>query len=279
MPFELVYLIPDDRRAPSEKALRTALKGISYLNSGKKLQGETVFSYRNPDTRVTCRFILYPSEDEEEVGLAFEMDLPRPRFFALEALPMAIQVARELRLGIDLLTSDTEQALTSPTVEDLLEEWERCNREEADPSIPCGDPNDLEAMWEFMMLRADLVRRYGRRSVAVPPVQLLRLKRTGQVFRCGEWRGLGPVAMADIDWVKLVDPPKPLKTDSYYPADAFFPAVKPMVRDVPQPVYHHLCDRDGMEEELVQAISMLKRVTSRSFEELDYDQVVDCPEQ
>lgn len=277
MVFELVYLV-SDRRAPGERALRKGLERVDYLSSPKKVGQETHFKYRNPDTQVTCRFIIYAPEDDEEAGLAFEMDLPRPRFFALEALPLAVLVARELRLRIDLLTSEEQHILENPTVEDLLDEWERCNREEVEElgSVPCGDANDLEAMWEFMMLRSDLVRRYGRRSVAVPPVKLLKLKKSDRALRYAEWKGLGLIALPDVDWVKLVNPPGPLKDDSFYPAEEFFPAVKPMVRDVPQPVYHHLCDRKGVEDELVDAIVGLKRKTARSFDFLDYDQITDC---
>ncbi len=276
MLFELLYLTNEPSK-PNWKALEKTLEQLDHLSKPKKQEGETVFHYRNPDTRVSCRFVRYEPEEPDEVGLAFETELPRPTFFALEVLPMAILVARELRLAVDVLFQDNSELVEKPTVETLLDFWHQRNREAANQEngLHQARCDNLESLWEFMMLRRDLARRYSRRGVKVPELGLLVEKRTGKVGRFADWKGLGPVALGDIDWVRLRNVPEPLEDNSYYEAETFFQAVKPMVRAVPQPVYHHLCDKDSVVDDLVEAITALKRKSSRSFDEIDFEQVVD----
>ena len=72
-------------------------------------------------------FVGYQPEFGDEVGLAFEMSLPRPTFFALEALPVALSVAREKKLSMEVLHEDGSCFFENPSFEDLLEEWKKLN--------------------------------------------------------------------------------------------------------------------------------------------------------
>ncbi|MCA9791569.1 MAG: hypothetical protein KC910_07225 [Candidatus Eremiobacteraeota bacterium] len=277
MLFELLYLTSQGKR-PTAKELDRTFEQIENLAPPRRQGDEVHIVYRNVDTSVECRFVRYPPEHDDEIGLAFETEVPRPSFFALEVLPIAILVARELRLSMDLLTDQGSVFVEKPTIEELLSHWFDRNREaaQAGKAIYQGRSEDLEAMWEFMLLRGDLARRYSRRGVNVPEVKLLVEKKTKKVGRYIEWDAAGPVAIGDIDWIKLVNPPDPLKDGSIYDAEEFFEATKPLVRAVPQPVYHHLCDKQSVTRELADAISDLKRRTDRSFGEIGFDQVIDC---
>lgn len=275
MLFELLYVTQDE--PPEFSTIQKVLKTIPQIRSGKKDGNETVFPYRHEDTLVRFDFVRYSPGERDEVGLAFEMTLPRPTFFAQEALPVAILVARELKLSVDVLLGDGSQYVEKPTIEALMELWQERNLEaarESDQLFGCL-ADDLESMWEYSLLRGDLSRRYGRSGVKVPSVHLVREKRSGKVGRATDWEKLSPVVLGAVEWIRLVDPPKPLQADSYYAAEELVATLKPLVRTVPQPIFHHLCDKRGIRDELTERIGGLKRKTSRSFDILEIDQIVD----
>ncbi|MBI3926524.1 MAG: hypothetical protein HY319_13370 [Armatimonadetes bacterium] len=280
MVFEVHYYNEKERRSSlSSAAIRRALAQVDFLKENRSDPG--TFRYHNPDTRVECEFLMYEPEEDYEVGLAALMALPRPTFFSLECLPLVVQIARELRLQLAVVEPGPVGKPERASMEMLMERWRAANREEIRYIAEDGTPppranlDDLETMWEFMTLRPDLNRRYKRRSIPVPPVDLVQLKKTGQVFRCADWSGLGSTVLPEIEWFRLVDPPKPLKGDTYYAFEELGPILKAWFRDVPQPVYHRLCDKTVPSDELVAALQQAEHRTGRSFERIEYHEVVD----
>jgi len=235
-------------------------------------------AYFNEATGVEARFVCYRPEFGDEVGVAFEMTLPRPTFFALEALPAALCVAREKKLGIEVLHQDGSKFYPSPSFEDMLLEWRQANELAVNKngrSLQQGPAETLESMWEFAIVRHDLARRYGRGRVEVPELYPVLHKRSKTVGRMVDWEGLGKVALGESDWIRLVDPPKPLKDGAIYNTEELTTACKPLVRTVPQPIFHFLCDKSKIKTELVERISALKPVTMRSFEKVELDKLYD----
>ena len=213
-----------------------------------------------------------------EVGLAFEMSLPRPTFFALEALPAALSTAREKKLSVEVLRADGSKFYERPSFEDLLSEWRAANSEAVSSNgrvLRKGSAENLESMWEFSIVRQDLARRYGRGRVEVPELYTVMHKRTQTVGRMVDWDGLQKVALGESDWVRLVDPPKPLKNGAIYGTEELTLACKPLVRTVPQPIFHYLCDKAKVMDELIERIAALKSMTMRSFEPVSLDQLYD----
>ena len=272
-----------DSARPREKDARVVnprklLGAVEYLDGGKAKGDETVYTYHNEDTSVTARFVAYPPEHSDEVGLAFEMELPRPTFCAFEALPAALCVARDKRLSVEVLTDEGSVFYEDPSFEELLEEWRKANARAvaADDKAYCkGSAFLLEAMWEFALVRQDLARRYGRQRVDVPELYPVMLKKGKRVGRMVDWIGLGRVALGESDWIRLVDPPKPLVDGAIYPAEELTLACKPLVRTVPQPIFHYLCEKPKIASELAARIEPLKKMTMRSFETVELDELFD----
>lgn len=273
----------DSTRATKEKTpkgvqAKKLLAAVEYLDHGRAQGDDTVFSYRNDETHVEARFVAYRPEHADEVGLAFEMDLPRPTFCAFEMLPAALCVAREKRLSVEVLTDQGSVFYAEPSFEELLDEWRRANARAiaAKKKGLCqGTAYELEAMWEFALVRQDLARRYGRQRVEVPELYPVWHKKLHKVGRMVDWEGLGAVALGESDWVRLVDPPAPLQDGAIYEAEALTLACKPLVRTVPQPIFHYLCDKPRAAQELAARIEPLPKLTMKSFSRCRLDELYD----
>lgn len=281
MLFELLYV--DESRSRDETPLGPPKNLKQFLSSLEnttcKGSGSTsTCVYSNEATGVEARFVSYEPEFGDEVGLAFEMKVPSPTFFALEALPSALCIAREKKLGVEVLDDEGSRYYENPSFEDLLNEWRRMNAKAVEANgrtLHQGSADILESMWEFAIVRQDLARRYGRGRVEVPELYLVVHKKSKTVGRMVDWDGLERVALGESDWVRLVDPPKPLKNGAIYDTEELTVACKPIVRTVPQPLFHYLCDKAKMQNELAERIASLKASTMRSFEVLELDQIYD----
>jgi hypothetical protein len=278
--FEFLYV--DSAKARDKEARvvspKKLLAAIEYLDGGKADGEDTVYTYFNEDTNVGARFVAYKPEHGDEVGLAFEMELPRPTFCAFEALPAALCVAREKRLSVEVLTDRGSVFYEDPSFEELLQEWRKANARAVKgrgSALWQASAPVLEAMWEFALVRQDLARRYGRQRVEVPELYTVAHKKTRRVGRMVDWKGLDKVALGESDWIRLVDPPKPLVDGAIYPAEELTLACKPLVRTVPQPIFHYLCEKPKIAAELAARIGELKKMTLRSFEQVELHQLYD----
>lgn len=280
MLFECLYVDSSKARDPKARALhpKRLLGALEYLDAGRPEGADVVFSYHNDETHVRARFVVYVAENADEVGLAFELELPCPTFFVLEALPAALSVAREKGFDMEVLTENGSCAYSSPSFEDLFEAWRRANTKAAEgcgKGYHRGSAPILEAMWEFALVRTDLARRYGRHKLPVPPLYPVVHKRSGKVGRMVDWVGLDRVVLGESDWIRLVEPPKPLVDGAIYSAEELTLACKPLVRTVPQPIFHYLCEKPKQAKELAARVAPLKKLTMRSFEVVEPDRLID----
>ena len=280
--FELLYVDPsrsrEDQPSGPPKSLKQFLNSLENLKTATGGKNEKRCKYFNEATGVEAAFVAYEPEFGDEVGLAFEMALPRPTFFALEALPLALSVAREKKFAIEVLHEDGSKYYENPSFEDVLAEWRSLNSKAVSANgrvLRQGSAENLESMWEFAIVRQDLARRYGRGRVEVPELYPVVHKRSKTVGRMVDWDGLEKVALGESDWVRLIDPPAPLKNGAIYDAEELTLACKPLVRTVPQPIFHYLCDKSKVRDELVERIAGLKSPTMRSFETVELDQIFD----
>jgi hypothetical protein len=277
--FEVAYRARAGKSAPRAEEIR---KGLSLVE-GLQLAGRTgskVHRYFNPETQVEFDFVQYPP-DGRYVGLSFEMELPRPLFFALEALPIVVQVARELSLDVEILSPENDMPVGEPTFELLVQHWQLANREEVEALASDGEARPrlgnqaLEGMWEFMLLRTDLARRYARSHIQVPPVEMWCEIATGEAQRVVRWTRLSATAVAECDYVLLEDPPAPLVHHSLLPFSALREQAKFACRDLSQPVFHRLFDKSRVQEELIQALTVIEGRSLDEFEPIGYRMVVD----
>lgn len=276
--FEVAFLSRAGKSAPRPEELRRYLSQLEGVTAPRG--GGSVYRYRNPDTQVACDFVTYES-DQDYVGLSFEIELPRPLFFALETLPLVVALAREFALNVEIVSPDNEMSACEPSFELLLHQWQLANREEVQAlerdghRLPSLDNQALESMWEFMLLRPELARRYNRNHIAVPPVELVRELSSGKVYRVVRWKRLSASALADSDFCWLEDPPEPLQDGAFVPSSVLREVAKFAFRDLSQPVNHRLFDKAKLQSELVHALESAAMVPGGGFEVLSYREVVD----
>jgi len=268
--FRLRYCVCGHASPPSWSEIRRTLQNLDgmVLDPGLAEQGQPCFRYLNPDTGVEACFRGYLTEEPDEVGLTFEMNLPRPGYFAHEALPLAVLVARELRLDTRPHGPDGPTGSPHPSKEGLLAIWLEQNsqaRQSRGPA-PSARAEELEAAWEYLTLREELFWRYGRRGVAVPRVEFVRRRKTGEVLRMCRWARLAPSIFPPVDLVYLEDPPPPLKDGRILSFNQISQAAHRWVRDVPQPIYHRTYLETEPSEEFLGILAAMKAQTMRSYE-------------
>lgn len=284
MSYELHYLVGPERRPPGLRALQHALHLMGQLHREPRQDRDfQVYVYRNPHTGVECTFVAYEPEEDGDAGLTFCLEVPRPTVFALETLPLAVQVARELRLLVEPPGPFLDEGPVEPTVEILFRWWKAINRQAIAERAQRGEPPPwcseaaLESMWEYQMLHPDLCRRYRRRGVAVPEMGLLRLKRTGEVVRWASWKDLGPSVIPPADWIFLDNPPPPLKHGTLIPLAQLLPGARRWIKAASQPMHHRVYLEENPPAEMLELLQGLKGRTMRSFEPLKLHEVVDEP--
>ena len=276
--FEVAFLSRPGKSTPRPEEIRRYLNQLEGVSSPRG--GGAVYRYRNPDTQVACDFVTYAA-DQDYVGLSFEIELPRPLFFALETLPLVVALSREFALNVEIVSPDNDMAACEPSFELLLHQWQLANRDEVNAleaegqQLPRMDNQSLESMWEFMLLRQELARRYNRNHVAVPPVELVRDLSSGKVYRVVRWKRLSASALADSAFCWLEDPPAPLQEGTFVPSSVLREVAKFAFRDLSQPVNHRLFDKAKLQSELVHALESAVTRPGRDFELLAYREVID----
>ena len=280
--FEVAYYYSEDRQKLTRETIQRTLLDIEGVQ-GERAESsrEQVFRYYNRDTGVSCNFVMFPPPEEGEVGLAMEMMLPRPVYFALEALPMAVRVAREMRLMTAVVSPDGGEEPSFPTVEALMVRWQEANLEELGYLQQQGrqvyrmHADALENLWEYNLLRSDLVRRYGRQRVDVPPVEFWASPSSGHVVRAVEWRRLGPVAFPDVDWIRLKDPPGGLKQGKVIEAGELLDRAKFAFRDLAQPIFHHFHEKTSVLDDLIDLCQDLPGIDVSGYQRVAPEDVID----
>lgn len=281
--FVLRYVLAESKRPPAwrdiDRALRT-LEGI-VRDTAHELPGAPLYRYHNPDTAVVCTFVGYEADERDEIGLVFRMPQPRPEYFAHEALPLAVQVARELRVDTVPHGPDAEKEPGPPSKESLFAVWARSNaearrrREAVEGPSPGMAGEDLELAWEYLTLRDDLERRYGRRGIVVPGIEYVRLKKSGEVMRLCRWNDLQPTVFPPVELIYLNRPPSPLKSGKIISAEELSELARRWVRDIAQPIFHRLYVEDRPPAELLEVLKDLKGTTMRSYEEVEVEDLAE----
>ena len=274
--FELSYQIRNGRGVPNLADLRRFFKELPDVVP----DGNSSWRYFNGETQVSCDFVAYEPR-AGEAGISFEMGLPRARFFALECLPMAVALAREFDLGVELISPELELPDQELTFELLLEVWEQANQDEVAQLEQDGlqlaslDRQALELLWEFQLLRNDMARRYHREGIQVPPVWLWEEKETGKIVRVAEWRGLTSAGLGDCDYYLLENSPDSVPSGVLVATREFPEKARFAYRDLAQPVYHRLFDKARTRAELIEAVAAMEKIDPSGFRVIPWGELVD----
>ena len=163
--------------------------------------------YQNPDTAVQAGFVV------EEVGefavLRFDLPLRKPSFFAVEAMPLCVELAE----GHGMLVSmDGQTHGQAPNVTTLVAAWEKANLEAISSSveaIPYMTRERSDRWWHYMRGKADLHKRLGD-DVFVPKlVAVAPGRRTEDLRLHVTWTDGVPLVLPQCDLVTLLEGRRP----------------------------------------------------------------------
>ena len=288
--FEIAY-VEDEKGRVSLRNVESSLNSLESIRRKPQEDGSLVYQYHNPETEACCDFVVRPLEAassgrrEGGASLTCELVLPRPSFFALECLPLAVRVARELRMEVEVVSPPYDEDPFVPTVEDLMFRWQKANLEERDYLQSTGrrlylmGSTELEAVWEYALLRRDMARRYSRTRVQVPPVMFWGDKSTHRALRVAAWPRLAPSALPYSDLIRLESPPSPLKEGAVYNTLQLVSVAGSLLKSLVMPVQHYLYDKESLQKELIHMIGSLPRVDTSQFVRLTYADVMDLDPQ
>lgn len=155
--------------------------------TAEETAGELHIAYRNPATGVYAVFEWCQERTPPvplpngltDTGLSFYLNFLRPRFFALETMPILEELCQVLHACIvDPLRQPIEPE--RPDAAELVRRWTRHNEQAvreagADPANPLWkpslSPDHAEAWWRYSRERPALQERLGP-EVYVPPMLL-----------------------------------------------------------------------------------------------------------
>ncbi len=282
--FECLYIQQSGKASYKQrKQLRSLVLGCPYVEKKAEGADQECYRYYNPQSEVEGFWYFYEPETDDELGVALEIPLPRPTFFALELAPLAIGFAREVRCGLDFLWEGEGVLETAPTHELLLHEYSRASyltyKEGSLDSYWRVNFDIAEELWEYRLLMDYLGRRNRRYNLQVQPGELAVHKKSKKVVRFFEWDGKSLFIAPRGSYIRLQDPPKPFKTGWWYSIDKLNDTEeeRSVLKVLSQPMPHFVLEKKGKVAQLLEAMTKTKRVTDRSFTRLRLDQVVDSP--
>lgn len=290
--FQVRFGLPAGLRRPAWDELRQFISGFSYINFSKGPDGLLSGDYYNPATRVGCRFVNYAPCDNKDCGVVFELPLPCPTFFAMETLVMALSLAREFKLAVQMFSSSRaggewvfqDAPIFSDvraTLDHLLFFWRRCNEdarhawEELHGPSPEFRRTDLELVWEYRILDKVFKKRYQRQNYTYADIALVQNLRTGEVFTLSEWDGLGKAVFPDVDLIHIFNAEKYGLEERTIYAASLFETGREHIKSVPIPMRHFVTKEGLHEESYLSRLKAQAAVFEDAYKEVEYRSVKD----
>jgi hypothetical protein len=192
MSFYLVLQPPSGGLPLDLEDVDRVLRAIPNVVARRGLDG-VEYVYQNPDTGVHFSFDVQGVGHNGQViagakpTLSFDINLARPSFFALEAMPIVAAVADSLQLLIiDPQNDDvTPWAPLHVVTADLMRSWEQSNRwaievlrSRQGAALTYYSRDKATYYWAWAYFRAEIERKYAGRDVFVP--RILTLRRHGR---------------------------------------------------------------------------------------------------
>jgi hypothetical protein len=223
MGFDLRFLT-EDHRSIDPRELLLWSKQNQRLRTESHPSGLRLL-YENPETDVQFSVEYLPDDqvgDEVEppegyfdTGIGFSLYYGRPSYFAYEAMPFLIDMARTFGLMIFNPQGPDATAITAKANE-LIVSWNRCNRQAV---RAMAAENMIDSFFHLPKEKADLLWAYrlskARREaqfggdVYFPRIFLFARKGDRECATAVTWNG-GAMAFPRVDYVILVRRKKPL---------------------------------------------------------------------
>ena len=282
--FSVIYCLEAEKYRVGWEELSRYLRDIEGVSFCAESQGtgNPCFAYYNELTGVRATFRGYqPENDSPEIGLEFSMQLPCPQFYATEALPLAVRLAREFFFVTMWRNGAGDKVPVEASTEGLRDCWlESCHKErqrlaEGGRVFAKARVADIDAVWEYQYLSRELQSVRRKCECEILPVEYVRRKRTGEVQRLCRWSEFLPAVFPPVDLVMLSSPPKPLRDGKIVAASELFSKGKEWIKNEAIPITHTVFMHGELPEGLINLVQGLKGMTLRSFEALDVTDIDD----
>ena len=183
------------------------------------------YLYNNPRTGVTGEFAFHldllenPSKSKRmfnfpgfsETPLTFSMDLIRPTFFALELMPIIVELAQKFELYVFDPQSEIVRAPAIQHTDKLIESWDNKNRTLVNPILSNPDNTPLvckrgfaDEWWKYMYHLED-IREHNPIDVFIPEMLILRNSKSNSLFRAITWADFMPIAIPECDYIAMIE--------------------------------------------------------------------------
>ena len=151
-------------RRPEGRFLPTAVVSDRIVSLGNVDGNGLNFVYKHPQTGVYCVF------DVEDDYVLVSLNLMRPRFFGMEAMPLISRLADEA--GLEIFDPQQDRVVVH---EELLDLWLALNEQairSLKPDLPYLEPEKSLYWWQWMRDKDALQEKLGP-SIFVPQIFLL----------------------------------------------------------------------------------------------------------
>lgn len=188
-------------------------------------QNENQLWYSNPKTGVYLSFDFEPQapaapEDGPDIpdayfdsGLSFNLNYNRPRYFALEAMPIVVALASKFGLGVVNPQGrfDKPESVFASDTEALTQSWLQNNQqailtmiEQPNSSRPLSMPAAASLyLWRYAVIKEDLERACGE-EVFVPSLVPVRRKGDTRAALAAVYTEGLPTIIPECEWVFIV---------------------------------------------------------------------------
>ena len=298
MVFTLRFFASPGQDQPSWSELSLFLSSIDHMLLLPQVQGNNPeYEYYNVDTRAYARFTGYVTDNPEDIGLDFELNLPCPHVLAMECLVLPIALAREfsLRLEYRPWAQDTDEAepygyanealysSNNPQLEPLMGVWRvACDKARHIWECVHGDSPQyrrsfLEWVWEYRNMAATLRNRYtrGTKKYLYNSPEFYQSRDDGRVFTLYDWREGKPAVFPVVDRIRLSDWPIPALNGRMIDARAFFAQGKEWLKKMAVPIKHYVT-RDSLDcAKLSQLLMQMPDLAPSEYDRVPYQWVED----
>lgn len=215
MSFEVRFIVRRER--PFDEELLVARLAAQRHWTRADASGAVRWWYRNPDTGVYCT--LEHDDAPAPAGytsakLLAALNYARPSFFALETVPLIV----ELAAASGLLVIDPQDHELGGSgrpkearAEDLIATWRAGNRlalaaaRASGITLPAMPRDRAHAWWRYQSRRGELAAQLGESAYA-PDLKLVRRRDGNEVQRLLVWSEGNPSLLPACDVVAVVRP-------------------------------------------------------------------------
>ena len=274
--------------------------GIPHIERHPSAPDAVTYHYENPDTVVYLTFDYGREGDDESGGcpgepvLAFNINLARPTFFALEAMPVVTEVARHLEL--DTADPQEEESSQQPSTDDLINRWIRGNEWAIRSALSSGQVRigegefvrayasreRLDYWWHWTRNRATIAQALAGDDVFVPTrIFLMAPKMDTDAVMASAWPIFIPTVFPEVDHILLGLAARGFLglTSKSVKGLVPFAQVRAILgsdlEQVEQPVRHYLYRRHPPRPEVTTSTGALELLPLKQYQALSPDSIVD----